>query len=112
MLLNEIVFDSHAESDMQRAIATKLESASVNFEREHRFNARDRVDFYLPDEGIAIECKVSGGGAAVIRQLDRYAQQEGVRGVILVTTKMQHRAVLPPTLQEKPLRAVVLLRLP
>ena len=107
-----ISFDSHVESDMQRAIADHLHWASIVFGREHRFNARDRVDFFLPDEGIAIECKVSGGSAEMIRQLDRYARQESVRGLILVTTKVQHRAMLPPTLQEKPTRAVVFHRLP
>lgn len=112
MLLNEIPFDSHVETDMQRAIATKLESASVNFEREHRFNARDRVDFYLPDEGIVIECKVGGGAAGMVRQLARYAIQEHVRGLILATTKMQHAAILPPILGEKPVRVAVFHRLP
>ena len=110
--LADISFDSHVETDMQRVIANRLHWASIPFLREYRFDARDRVDFFLPDEGIAIECKVSGGSAEVVRQLNRYALQKNVTGLLLVTTKMQHAAVVPPTLQGKPVRAIVFHRLP
>lgn len=110
--LADVAFRGHIEAEMQRAIANRLHWASIPFEREFRFSAKDRVDFFLPDEGIAIECKVSGGSAEVVRQLNRYALQKNVNGLLLVTTKMQHAAVVPPTLQGKPVRAIVFHRFP
>lgn len=111
-VLADIVFNGHQESELQIAIANRLHWASINYEREHRFTPRDRVDFFLAEGGIAVECKVKGGSAEIIRQLDRYMAQECVRGILLVTTKMQHRATMPAQLQGKPVKVLVFHRLP
>lgn len=67
-----------------------IEGDSVKIKREHRFNDTDRVDFFLPDYGIAIECKVKGSFSSVMQQLIRYAGQESVKGIVLVTSKSTH----------------------
>jgi hypothetical protein len=66
-----------------------------------------RVDFWLPDEGVVIEVKVGGGSMDLARQIQRYAYCEGVHGILVITTRLWH-AELPPTLNKRPLRVVVL----
>lgn len=111
-VLADIVFNGHQESELQIAVANRLHWASIAHEREYSFTPRDRVDFFLAEGGIAVECKVKGGSAEITRQLDRYLSQESVRGILLVTTKMQHRATMPAQLQGKPVKVLVFHRLP
>lgn len=111
-VLSDVVFNGHQESELQIAIENRLHWASISYEREHRFTPQDRVDFFLTNGGIAVECKVKGASAAIIRQLDRYMAQESVRGILLITTKMQHRATMPSQLQGKPVKVLVFHRLP
>ena len=72
-----------------------------------------RADFCVADTPggrsglvVAVELKVAGTLAEVTRQLFRYAEDAGVCGVVLVTTRARHDA-LPDTLLGKPLRVVV-----
>lgn len=48
------------EEELQRAIAQVLEDAGIEVERERPISARDRLDLWLPDSGIAIEIKIAG----------------------------------------------------
>lgn len=79
------------ESAMQEDIGKVLKLAEIEFTAEHRFDKRDRVDFWIPSDGIAIECKVEGGATAVISQLLRYAEHAEVKRIILVTSRSKHR---------------------
>jgi hypothetical protein len=58
---------------------------------------------------VAIELKVQGTARAVLDQLTRYAEDETVTSVILVTTSARHR--MPISLAGKPLHVVHLPRL-
>lgn len=71
---------------------------------EHIFDKKNRIDFYLPDVGVGVECKVQGSVATVAEQLQRYAQRDEVRGLVLVTRCRAHR--LPTTIAGKPLRVI------
>ncbi len=95
------------ESDIQRGIATILDKHSLKHTREHQLDSGSRLDF-LTSDGVAIEVKVDGSNANVIRQLHRYAGFKEVTGVVLFTTRSRHTQNLPDTMQGKPVRAVVL----
>ncbi len=77
--------------------------------REYTFGPRERVDFLVDGHGwrLAVEVKVKGSAAAVARQLGRYARQEGVTGVVLVTTRQQHD-VMPSEMGGTPIAVVCL----
>lgn len=47
------------------------------------------VDFVVAGD-LALECKVAGGPAAVSNQIARYLRHEGVKGLLLVTTRSTH----------------------
>lgn len=64
-----------------------------------------RLDYFLPESGIAIEVKVQGAHAAIVGQLRRYAWCEEVKGVLLVTTRGA-LARVPSMLEGKPVRAM------
>lgn len=97
------------EHDLQDGIEAALVLLATNhkfaFEREYRLSPADRPDFFLPKEGIAIECKIKGSSSDAIRQLHRYAKHEAVTGVILFTSRMRHAA--PIILNGKPIHTVV-----
>ena len=79
------------ESEMQTDVQEVLESLFEDVSREHRFDGRDRVDFFV--DGIAIECKVNGTWTKVFEQLQRYASHDEVKSVVLITSR---RKSIPP----------------
>ena len=80
------------EALMHIDVANVFLSAGVEFVAEHRFSGRDRVDFWIPSAGIAIECKIDGGATAVLSQCLRYAEHDEVASVILLTCRARHKA--------------------
>lgn len=77
------------ETALQDHIAKLLSENNSVFTREHIFDARDRIDFLLAD-GTGIEVKVAGSITSLNRQLARYAEQESIQRLIVVTTKRTH----------------------
>ncbi len=67
-----------------------------------------RVDLRV--QGTAIELKVKGSPAAVLRQLQRYGRDETVVDVVLVTSSAKLRS-MPAMVEGKPLHVVWLPRL-
>lgn len=91
-ILSEHRYSYASEAELQAGLAEVLASHGIAFEREVELGAEDRIDFLLPD-GLGLEVKVKGSLAQVTRQLHRYAQQEAISGLLLVSTRMQHRAI-------------------
>lgn len=91
------------EARLQHWAAGVLRSASVDFEEQVPLSPRDRLDFLCG--GVAIELKVKGSLADLLRQLDRYAEHERVSELLVVSTRRQ-LVRLPEMLREKPLFAV------
>lgn len=97
------------EYDLQSALAGALEQAGIRLEREHRLSdGESRVDLWVPKQGIAIEVKIKGAAAQVIRQVSRYARCREVNTVVLVTTKASHHR-MPHELHGKPVLLVSLI---
>ncbi|WP_425618077.1 hypothetical protein NA78x_001770 [Anatilimnocola sp. NA78] len=78
------------EQQLHEDVAALLTSADVLFVAEMRLSDADRIDFYLPDHRIGIECKVDGGPTAVASQLLRYARHDGINELILITSRRSH----------------------
>lgn len=79
-----------SEATLHDSVEQVLLENEVQFEREVVLSQDDRIDFFLPVNGIGIECKVDGSKAAVTRQLVRYAFNDRVSGLILITSKRSH----------------------
>lgn len=88
------------ENDMQSDVATVLDAAKVSFKREFILNSKDRIDFVCGP--IGIECKITGTRNAVLRQLSRYACDERISALLLLTSHASHRTLNGIYLQGKP----------
>lgn len=73
------------EIQLHEALATVLEGAGYDFEREYVLDAKNRADFWL--DGIVVEVKVGGSLAQALRQADRYITLPHVAGVVLASTE-------------------------
>jgi hypothetical protein len=92
------------ESDLQDGLAALLVKADIQFDREVRLAPGEIIDFLVGRTGI--ECKVDGAMHDVLRQLGRYSESDRIDSLILLTTRRQHVASLPKTLQRKWLTGV------
>lgn len=76
------------EEQLQAGLAYVLRDHAV--EREWPLTG-GRVDLYLPVLQVAVEVKVKGSAGDVRRQLERYAADATVAGLVLVTNRFRHR---------------------
>lgn len=100
------------EYELQDAIARVLDPDTL---REHVLDAAagpsGRIDFLcrtrtLPRRiQIGVEVKVASATAVVLRQLGDYLWHESIDGIVLVTTKVTHRA-MPPFIHGKRVEVV------
>lgn len=86
-LLEGYSLDASTELALQDGIASALTDADVAFEREVRLDAGSRPDFMVG--GVAVEVKVGGSWAALVRQLHRYAKHERVTELLVVSSRVR-----------------------
>lgn len=79
------------EAELQAGIEAALKAEGIAYDREHRFARGDRVDFFI--ENIGLEVKIDSSVTEITRQLQGYAKDETVKGLILVTSRAKHRAI-------------------
>ena len=83
---------------LQREISSLFDENGIEHEAEFRLSDADIVDFKLSN-GVFIECKLRQQKRAVFRQLERYAEHEQVKAIILVTNTAMG---LPQKIKDKP----------
>ncbi len=105
-LLRQYSFAAASEATLHHAVHGVFLAGGIPVEPERILSARDRIDFYLPDSQLGIECKIDGSPSEVMRQLLRYTESPEIAGLILVTSRTKHRSI-PPTLGGKPVRVVL-----
>lgn len=93
------------EEQLQDDVETALVQERVAYVREHEIAPGNRIDFYLPNLRVGIECKVDFSHAQVAQQLIRYAQSPLVAALVLVSRKRGH-ALSRDSLGGKPFRFV------
>lgn len=103
--LGRYSFSAHDEHRMYHLLEGVLTDAGLAFVREHRLDAKSRLDFWFPELRTAMEVKVQGAPHRVLAQVRRYAEHEAVSAVLLVST-LAKLARTPETLAGKPARAV------
>lgn len=82
-LLQRFAFRFANEAVLHEAMASVFRDAGHSFAHEHRFDAKNRADFYFEDAGVVVEVKVDGSLSEALRQAARYSAIEQVRGVLL-----------------------------
>lgn len=72
------------EYDLQAEVAKALGQAGIGYQKEYQLGPGSRVDF-LTDNGVAVEVKKSKPNRTrLVNQINRYAQFEEVKAVIIV----------------------------
>jgi hypothetical protein len=104
--LSEFRFNYANESELQRGIEQVLVKKGFQVEREVRFQF-GRLDFLIDGE-IAIETKIDGSAAELMRQVCRYVQSPDIIGILVVSDRASH--VLPEAFNNKPVMVLSLLR--
>jgi len=93
------------EERLQELIAAALTDIGVVFEREKRFGPSERVDFWIPAEGIAIEIKRRMAGLAALAQVGRYLGHPEVKGAVVIAMRFSETI---PMMEGKPIRFISL----
>jgi len=101
-LINGYSFNFCSEKDWQDAIDAVFTVNRIPFEREVEISGKERIDFMVGD--IGLEIKIGFAYAAVIRQLSRYALNERIGELILLTSRSQHQ--MPATMHGKKLTTI------
>lgn len=104
--LSQFRFNFTSEAELQLGIEQALTASQFRMQREVRLSAKDRLDFLIDDE-IAIETKIGGSSADVLRQIARYAQSDQVKAILVVTSRASH--YFPSSFNGKPVLAHSLL---
>jgi hypothetical protein len=100
-------FNFVTERELQDGIEEVLKKSGVVYQRENALSAPDRPDFMV-DRAIAIEVKIKGSLAALLRQASRYAAHPEVEAILVVGTPHWLSRV-PPVLVDKPVRSLRLM---
>lgn len=77
------------EKALQDSIERVLDAEHVPFVRECR-TSTGPIDFLVAGS-IGVECKIDGGPSAVLDQLLRYAGEQNIASLILVSSRATHR---------------------
>ncbi len=93
-MLNKIIkvlsthrFPLIMEKETQMIIEQRFLENEIPFSREHRLDAKNIPDFFIDNDGIAIEVKIKGNPKQIYKQCERYCKFDSVKKLILVTNK-------------------------
>ncbi len=100
-------FTFTSEKELQEGIASALITERIPYRRELHLSVPDRPDFML-DGGIALEVKIKGSLADLLRQASRYAGHAEVTGILVIGTPRWLPRV-PVQLAGKPVQTLRLL---
>lgn len=90
----------------EKVLQIKIQEAfllnDLKCEREKRLSETDVIDFFFADTGIGVEIKVKKklSAMAIYRQLERYAKNDDIKALVLVTGKAMG---LPSEIEGKPI---------
>lgn len=81
-------FRFSCEASLQASVDAVFRAHQISFEREVVIGPRDRLDF-LVHPGIAVEVKIAGSLPELTRQVFRYAKNERVHAILIVTSRLR-----------------------
>ncbi len=103
-VLSRFRFSFSTEAELQLGIEQVLRAAKITFEREKILSPADRPDFVVGR--VAIEVKIAGCAANLLRQCARYLQFEQLDELLIVAGSHKLAAQMPHELCGKPLHTL------
>lgn len=104
--MHQFGFAAPSEEVLHNAVQEFFRVQGIHAEPEWVLSAQERIDFYVPDGKIGVECKIDESEFKVASQLLRYAKSDQIDGLILVTSRHKHLRI-PSTLNSKPLHVIL-----
>jgi len=74
------------EKEVQSELEGLLIKNSISNQREFKLSDKDIPDFML-DDGTIIEVKIKGPKRSIYRQIERYAKDDKVKTIVLITNR-------------------------
>ncbi len=94
------------EGAIHDAIAAAFSELGIKVEREYRLTPKDRLDFFIPDEGIVVEVKKATVGLTALSQVAGYFESEKVTRCILIGMRIDPK--IPSVFQGKAIDTIPL----
>lgn len=98
-LLRSSKLDITNEKRLQNEIMQLFEKYGVPIIKEYRLE-NGIIDFFLPDSSTGVEVKIKGRPVDILRQLQKYAEDDKIKVLVLVTSKS---FAMPTNIIGKPL---------
>ena len=102
-LLSRHRFLIGSETTVQNQVANVFDEAGIIYEREHRLDRKNRIDFLAGSTGI--EVKIKGAKRGIYRQIKRYCDFDQISEIILLTGVA---VGMPKQINSRPIRVVSL----
>lgn len=80
------------EAEFEQQIAARLTKAGISFTTQVTVSPTERFDILI-EGGIVLELKIKGSSGDMLRQVERYAQFEQAKVILVVTTRASHRSL-------------------
>lgn len=93
------------EYDLQKIVADRLSKDGISFIPEYVLGKRSRIDFFIAGIGIEVK-KGIPNRTNVLRQLEKYAEYEEIKHLILVSERKIFN--MPKTIKGKPFTCIIL----
>lgn len=106
LLLQDFETKEVLEPKIVQELAKYLNENQVSYHREHVISKHARLDFFLPEHGIAIEVKTASTFSEVTRQIFNYAKHEIVKCIVLISNQQRHRQ-LPDNIAGKAIHKII-----
>lgn len=104
VVLSRFRYRFTTEAELQAGIADALSAKGIAFEREKILTPSDRPDFLVGT--IAIEVKIGGSVASLLRQCSRYLKLEAVTELLIVAGSTRLATQIPRELCGKPVEVL------
>lgn len=95
------------EADLHRLIGERLTACGIAYEHEARLGCGSRIDYLVGDVGVEVK-KGKPSAATLTAQLKRYAQNERIRALVVVSWQS---VALPACVCGKPVYPLALSQL-
>lgn len=96
-LIKSVKLQHSTEFILHGQLYELFDSLKIPFQKEYKLSKSDIVDLFI--NGVAIECKTQGQPIQIHRQLERYANHDEVKAIILVSSKYMN---VKKTIKGKP----------
>lgn len=100
--IRDCQFRGKTREELRDGVQLLFERVELKFERDFPIPEAGEVEFFLPDEGVAVVISIGVDRALVLEKLYLLASSDAVNAIVLLSDTLY----LPSTCRSKPVRHV------